>query len=74
MSSLLNIASSGARAAEIALNLTGQNIANATTQGYVRRSANNAEVASASSWSTANDISLSGVTVSGVIRNADAFL
>jgi flagellar hook-associated protein 1 FlgK len=73
-SNLLSIAASGANAAEIALNITGQNIANASTQGYVRRSANNVEVASASSWSTANDISLSGVTVSGVVRNADSFL
>ena len=73
-SNLLSIAASGARAAEIALDLTGQNIANAGNPGYVRRSANDVEVASASSWSTANDISLSGVTVSGIVRNADSFL
>jgi flagellar hook-associated protein 1 FlgK len=73
-SSLISIAASGARAAEIALDITGQNIANATTQGYVRRSANNVEVASASSWSTANDVSLSGVAVSGIVRNADTYL
>jgi len=73
-SNLLSIAASGARAAEIALDLTGQNISNASTDGYVRRSANNVEVASASSWSTANDVSLSGVTVSGIVRNADSFL
>jgi flagellar hook-associated protein 1 FlgK len=73
-SNLLAIAASGATAAEIALDITGQNIANASTDGYVRRSANNVEVASASSWSTANDVSLSGVTVSGIVRNADSFL
>lgn len=73
-SNLLSIAASGARAAEIALDLTGQNISNASTDGYVRRTANNVEVASASSWSTANDVSLSGVTVSGIVRNADSFL
>ena len=73
-SNLLAIAASGAQAAEIALDLTGQNIANASTQGYVRRSANSVEVASASTWSTANDVSLSGVTVSGIVRNADPFL
>ena len=73
-SNLLSIAASGAAAAEAALNITGQNIANASTQGYVRRSANNVEVASASSWSTANDVSMSGVTVSGIVRNADPFL
>jgi flagellar hook-associated protein 1 FlgK len=73
-SSLMSIAASGAMAAEAALDITGQNIANATTQGYVRRSANDVEVASSSSWSTANDVSLSGVTVSGIVRNADPFL
>ena len=73
-SNLLSIAASGAAAAEAALNITGQNIANASTQGYVRRSANNVEVASASSWSTANDVSMSGVTVSGIVRNSDPFL
>jgi len=73
-SSLLSIASSGAQAAEIALDITGQNIANASTDGYVRRSANMDEVASSSSWSTANDVSLSGVVVSGIVRNADSFL
>lgn len=73
-SSLLTIAASGARAAAIELDLTGQNITNASTQGYVRRSADTVEIASASSWSTANDISLSGVTVTGIVRNADAFL
>jgi flagellar hook-associated protein 1 FlgK len=73
-SSLLGIGASGAMAAEVALDVTGQNISNASTDGYVRRSANMIEVASSSSWSTANDISLSGVTVSGITRNADAFL
>jgi flagellar hook-associated protein 1 FlgK len=73
-SNLLAIAASGAKAAETALDLTGQNIANASTQGYVRRSANTVEIAPASSWSVANDVSLSGVTVSGIVRNADPFL
>lgn len=73
-SNLLTIAASGVRTAQIELDLTGQNIANASTQGYVRRSADATEIASASGWSTANDISLSGVTVTGIVRNADAFL
>ncbi len=73
-SSLLSIGASGAIAAEVALDITGQNISNASTDGYVRRSANMIEVASPSSWSTANDISLSGVTVSGITRNANSFL
>lgn len=73
-SNLLSIGASGAIAAEIALEVTSQNISNASTDGYVRRSANMVEVASATSWSTANDVSLSGVTVSGITRNADTFL
>ncbi|WP_428331779.1 flagellar hook-associated protein FlgK [Novosphingobium sp.] len=73
-SNLLSIASSGAKAAEIALDITGQNIANASTAGYVRRSASMTELASPGTWSTANDVSLSGVIVSGVVRNADSFL
>ena len=73
-SNLLSIGASGALAAEVALNVTGQNIANAGTDGYVRRSTSTTEVASASSWSTPNDISLSGVAVTGLTRNADSFL
>lgn len=43
-SDLLTIAASGASAARGALNITTQNIANASTEGYVRRSANMQEV------------------------------
>lgn len=71
---LLSIGASGALAAEVALNVTGQNIANAGTDGYVRRGIETTEVASASSWSTPHDISLSGVAVTGLTRNADSFL
>lgn len=71
---LLSIGASGALAAEVALNVTGQNIANAGTDGYVRRGIETTEVASASSWSTPHDISLSGVAVTGLTRNADTFL
>ena len=73
-SSLLAIASSGAKAAEIGLDVTGQNIANVSTDGYVRRSAQMSEVAGQTTWSTANDVTLSGVVVSGIVRNADSFL
>jgi len=73
-SSLLAIAASGAAAAEVALDVTGQNIANANTQGYVEEGVDDVEVSSSSTWSTANDVSLSGVTVSGIVRNADTFL
>lgn len=72
-SDLLSIASSGARAARAALDVTSQNIANASTDGYVRRSVGLAEVASVGGIGRTGDISLSGVRVAGITRNADAF-
>ncbi len=72
-SGLLNIAASGARAARAALEVTSQNIANASTEGYVRRSVNLAEVAATGSYGRVGDISLSGVRVAGISRNADLF-
>jgi flagellar hook-associated protein 1 FlgK len=72
-SDLLSIAASGARAARGALDVTAQNIANASTEGYVRRSAVMAEVAAAGGPLRPNDISYSGVRVAGVERNADMF-
>lgn len=70
---LLNIAASGVRAARVALDLTAQNIANAGTQGYVRRSLQLSEVASAGGFNRIGDLSFSGVRVEGMVRNADAF-
>lgn len=72
-SDLLSIGSSGARAAKIALDVTAQNIANASSDGYIRRSATMSEVASTGYHGTIRDVSLSGVRISGIIRNADAF-
>jgi flagellar hook-associated protein 1 FlgK len=72
-SDLLSIAASGARAARGALDVTAQNIANAQTEGYVRRTAQMAEVASAGGMLRMGDISLSGVRVTGIERNADMF-
>lgn len=72
-SDLLSIASSGAKAARAALDVTSQNIANASSEGYVRRSVSLTEVASAGGIGRTGDISLSGVRVSGVTRNVDAF-
>ena len=72
-SDLLSIASSGAKAARTALDVTAQNIANASTDGYVRRSVSLQEVASAGGIGQAADVSLSGVRVEGVVRNADLF-
>ncbi|MCW1382999.1 flagellar hook-associated protein FlgK [Novosphingobium sp. KCTC 2891] len=72
-SDLLSIGRSGAKAARIALDVTAQNIANASTDGYVRRSASLAELASTGYHGTVRDVSLSGVRVSQIVRNADAF-
>lgn len=72
-SDLLAIAKSGARASRTALDVTAQNIANASSAGYVRRSVSMQEVSSSSRYSAVGDMSFSGVRVSGVVRNADAF-
>lgn len=72
-SDLLTIAASGVRAARTALDVTAQNIANAGTTGYVRRSLQLSELASASAYGQVGDLSFSGVRVAGMTRNADAF-
>ena len=72
-SDLLSIGISGAKAARVALDVTAQNIANAGTDGYVRRSVGLAEVASTGYQGTVRDVSLSGVRVDRIVRNADAF-
>jgi flagellar hook-associated protein 1 FlgK len=72
-SDLLSIGLSGAKAARVALDVTAQNIANAGTDGYVRRSVGLAEVASTGFNNTSRDVSVSGVRVDRVVRNADAF-
>ncbi len=72
-SDLLTIASSGARAARAALDVTAQNIANASSEGYVRRTSLLAEVAYPSPVGQAGGTSLSGVRLAGVERNADLF-
>lgn len=72
-SNLLQIGASGARAARAALDVSAQNIANAATEGYVRRSVRLAEVAMAGGYARSGDISLSGVRIDGIVRNADLF-
>ncbi|MBC2670464.1 flagellar hook-associated protein FlgK [Novosphingobium piscinae] len=72
-SDLLSIGRSGAQAARIALDVTAQNIANASSEGYVRRSARMAEVASSGGFGRIGDVSLSGVRLDAVVRNADLF-
>lgn len=70
---LLTIAASGIRAARAGLDTTAQNIANADTKGYVRRSIGLAEVASPSGYARVSDLSFSGVRVEGYSRTVDAF-
>ena len=72
-SDLLSIARSGAMAARIALDVTAQNIANASSDGYVRRSVRLEELASSGGFMRTGDVSLSGVRLDRVIRNADVF-
>lgn len=72
-SDLLTIATSGVRAARIALDVTAHNIANAGTSGYVRRSVRLSELASASAFGQTGDLSFSGVRTDGMVRNVDAF-
>ena len=72
-SDLMSIARSGLQAARIGLDVTAQNIANASTDGYVRRSVSLSEVASTGGAYRIGDLSLSGVRLDGITRNADAF-
>ncbi len=73
-SDLLSIAVSGARAARSALDVTAQNIANASSDGYVRRSLRIEEVTASGAAGRNNDISLSGARIAEIRRNADSFL
>jgi flagellar hook-associated protein 1 FlgK len=72
-SDLLSIGKSGAQAARIALDVTAQNITNASTDGYVRRSVQLAEVTASGGYGRIGDVSLSGVRLDKVVRNADLF-
>ena len=73
-SDLLSIAASGARAARGALDVTAQNIANASSDGYVRRSLRIEEVSASGGAGRTGDISLSGARIADIRRNADSFL
>lgn len=72
-SDLLAIAKSGAKASRTALDVTAQNIANASSEGYIRRSVALEEVSAAGGYGRAGDVSLSGVRLDRVVRNADLF-
>ena len=72
-SDMLNIAATGVRAARAALDASSQNIANAATEGYVRRSIRLADVAGAGISEWHNNLTLRGVRVEGIARNVDSF-
>lgn len=72
-SDLLSIATSGAKAARLALDVTAQNIANASSQGYVRRTLRLEELSSTGGVGRIGDLSLSGVRLGAIVRNADVF-
>ncbi|KQN39569.1 flagellar biosynthesis protein FlgK [Sphingomonas sp. Leaf407] len=69
MSDLLSIGASGVRAHQAALTTTSDNIANAATPGYVRRTATLTQVGGTSVRLGAG----MGVAVSGIARAADSF-
>ena len=69
MSDLLSIGASGVRAYQSALTTTSDNIANAGTPGYVRRTTSLSEIGVGSSAQRTG----SGVTVAGIARSADMF-
>jgi flagellar hook-associated protein 1 FlgK len=70
---LISIAKSGASAARAALDLTAQNIANASSEGYVRRTLTVSELTANSGTASPTAINLAGVRIAGVTRNADVF-
>ena len=72
-SDLLQIGRSGTQVARIALDIAAQNIANAASEGYVRRSVRIAEIAPPNGLSLIGDVSVSGARVDGIVRNADSF-
>lgn len=74
MSDMLYIGASGVRAFQSALTTTSENIANAGTAGYVRRSASLGEVNAAGAGLTnAKTLAGQGAFVKGVTRAGDMF-
>ena len=72
-SDLMSIAKSGVQTARIALDVTAHNIANASSEGYVRRSVQITEVSGSGMPMAVGDVSLSGARLDSVVRNADLF-
>jgi flagellar hook-associated protein 1 len=74
VSDLLSIGASGVRAYQGALTTTSENIANAGTEGYVRRSAEQSELrAAGSSLLHGRSLTGNGVVLTGVSRAGDQF-
>lgn len=71
-SDMLQIGSSGLTAAQAALDITSQNIANASTAGYVKRSVNLSELSNTGMGNARGVVSQWGVQVTGINRNVDA--
>lgn len=69
MSDMLSIAASGLRAYQTALTTTSENIANAGTAGYVRRTSNVREV----NATGATNMNGMGVVASGISRQTDVY-
>jgi flagellar hook-associated protein 1 len=69
MSDMLSIAASGLRAYQTALTTTSENIANASTAGYVRRTSSVREVGAPGT----TGLNGMGVVVSGISRQADVY-
>jgi flagellar hook-associated protein 1 len=75
MSDLLAIGTSGIKAYSRALSTVGDNIANAQTPGFARRTTRLSEIAAAGDVVlNRNQVHPGGVTVSGIDRSVDSFL
>lgn len=71
---LINIGASGTRAAQAALGVTAQNIANANNADYNRRSLDITEVNATGGIGRSGDSRLSGVRIEGIGRSASQIL
>lgn len=70
MSDMLSIGASGLKAYQVALNTVSENISNAGTVGYSRRTASTSEVAAVGSNTALNGM---GSVVSGIVRAGDFY-
>lgn len=73
MSDLLSIGASGVKAYQTALTTVSENIANAATPGYAKRSTTISEISAGSGLYSSSTITVGqGATASGIVRSADA--